>query len=185
MRANPVGNGYLYTHFMFITCIFCGIIDWDGFGAAMNLFDAVLLNTTRIGHGYALLKQPHLMDVVRQRRICLEVCPISNQVLGLVKDLRNHPAALYSRLNVPIVIASDDPAFWGATGLSYDMYYALMSFSTAHTGLAYVKQLALNSLTYARLSDAERRKAFRMFRKDWEIFVASVIQNEGLKFDDL
>lgn len=87
-----------------------------------------------------------LLDRVRRHRICLEVCPISNQVLGLIRDMRNHPATVYSALNVPMVIASDDPGFWGATGLSYDFYYALMSFTGVETGLTYVKQLVLNSL---------------------------------------
>lgn len=86
------------------------------------------------------------MQKIKQRHICLEVCPISNQVLHLVQDLRNHPAVVYSSTNMPMVVSSDDPAFWGASGLSYDFYYALMCFTSADTGLAYVKQLALNSL---------------------------------------
>lgn len=120
--------------------------DWNGYGSDRNILDAILLNATRIGHGYALYKHPVLMDLVRQRQICLEVCPISNQVLGLVHDMRNHPATVFNVLNVPMVIASDDPGFWGATGLSYDFYYALMSFTGVDTGLGYVKQLVLNSL---------------------------------------
>lgn len=91
------------------------------------------------------------MQIVKQRHICLEVCPISNQVLRLVEDLRNHPATIYSATNMPMVISSDDPAFWGATGISYDMYYALMCFTGADVGLTYVKQLAINSLEYTNL----------------------------------
>lgn len=117
-----------------------------GYSSDLNLFDAILMNATRIGHAFSLYKHPVLMQVVKQRNICLEVCPISNQVLKLVDDLRNHPATIYSAINMPMVIASDDPGFWGATGISYDMYYALMSFTSADAGLAYVKKLALNSL---------------------------------------
>lgn len=154
--------------------------DWTGYGSDRNILDAILLNTTRIGHGYALVKHPVLMDMVRRRHICLEVCPISNQVLGLVSDLRNHPATVYSALNVPMVISSDDPGFWGATGLSYDFYYALMSFTTVDTGLAYVKQLALNALRYSRLDVDERRLANSMFSRQWRDFLDSVISTEKL-----
>lgn len=112
----------------------------------MNLFDAILLNSTRIGHAYSLYKHPILLNLVKERRICIEVCPISNQVLRLVTDMRNHPANFYVSQNLPMVISSDDPGFWNAKGVSYDFYYALMSLTSAETGLSYLKQLVLNSL---------------------------------------
>lgn len=39
-----------------------------------------MLNTARIGHGYALVKHPILWNAVKSRGIALEICPISNQV---------------------------------------------------------------------------------------------------------
>ena len=49
-----------------------------------NLYDAVLLGAARIGHGLALIKHPRLMQIVKERGIAVEVCPISNQLLGYV-----------------------------------------------------------------------------------------------------
>ena len=74
-----------------------------------NILDSILLGTRRIGHGFALNKHPRLMELVKQRGIALEICPISNQTLGYVADLRNHPAAEYASRNLPMVLASDDP----------------------------------------------------------------------------
>lgn len=180
-KSNHIEQTYFIYLYLFNCKYICKTFsDWNGHGSDRNILDAILLNTTRIGHGYALLKHPVLMDIVRRRHICLEVCPISNQVLGLVSDLRNHPATVYSALNVPMVISSDDPGFWGATGLSYDFYYALMSFTTVDTGLAYVKQLALNALRYSRLDVDERRLANSMFSRQWRDFLDSVISTEKL-----
>lgn len=54
----------------------------DEFGRSdLNLVDAVLLNSTRIGHGFALTKHPELMKMVKSKNIAIELCPISNQVL--------------------------------------------------------------------------------------------------------
>jgi adenosine deaminase CECR1 len=68
-------------------------------------FDAILLGTRRIGHGYALVKYPHLLKVVKEKGIGIEINPISNQVLKLVDDIRNHPASILFTDDYPIVIS--------------------------------------------------------------------------------
>ena len=65
---------------LFIYNINDNFIDWQGTKVDDNLIDAVLLNTSRIGHGYALPKHPEVMKIVRQQDIAVEVNPISNQV---------------------------------------------------------------------------------------------------------
>ncbi|XP_076256780.1 adenosine deaminase-like isoform X2 [Rhynchophorus ferrugineus] len=108
-----------------------GETKWYGEPSDLNLFDAVLLNSTRIGHAYALLKHPKLLHLVKERAIALEINPISNQVLGLVKDLRNHPSSYFIANNFPVVIASDDPGIWDGKALSYDWYYTFMALAIA------------------------------------------------------
>lgn len=133
----------------FIITFHLTFLDWWGTPADMNLIDAILMNTTRIGHGYALLKHPALLDMVIKRNIAIEVSVISNQVLHLVSDLRNHPAAIYLALNLPVIITNDDPSFWNAKGMSYDWYLAFMAISPLDAGLKLLKQLALNAIKYA------------------------------------
>eukprot|EP00602_Paraphysomonas_sp_CaronLab_P008035 CAMPEP_0185036146 /NCGR_PEP_ID=MMETSP1103-20130426/28668_1 /TAXON_ID=36769 /ORGANISM="Paraphysomonas bandaiensis, Strain Caron Lab Isolate" /LENGTH=460 /DNA_ID=CAMNT_0027573561 /DNA_START=1 /DNA_END=1383 /DNA_ORIENTATION=+ len=56
-----------------------------------NLVDAVFLNSSRIGHGFGIQEFPALWPLLKQKGVLVESCPISNQVLGLVVDQRNHP----------------------------------------------------------------------------------------------
>jgi adenosine deaminase CECR1 len=141
-----------------------------------NLYDAILLGATRIGHGLALFKHPRLMEIVKERNIAIEVCPLSNQMLGYVPDLRNHPAVLYINAGLPVVLSSDDPAIMRHS-LSHDFYVAFMAWGL---DLRSLKQLAMNSLIYSAMSDEEKRAALAAWETRWQAFVAWVNQGSGI-----
>jgi adenosine deaminase CECR1 len=132
-----------------------------------NVLDAVLLDAKRIGHGLTLFKHPLLMQIVKERGIAIEVCPIANQVLGYVADLRNHPAVLYINSGLPVVICPDDPGIWRCT-FSYDFYEAFMAWGL---DLKCLKQLAMNSLIYSAMDPGEKERALEFWRKKWAEFI--------------
>jgi len=134
-----------------------------------NLYDAVLLDSKRIGHGFNLMNFPEVIKLVKQKDICIEVSPLSNQILGYVKDLRLHPASLMLRHGVQCSISSDDPAIFGYAGLSYDYWYATMAWEL---DLRDIKKLVFNSLTYSTLDEIEKQEALVALLKSWEQFVA-------------
>jgi adenosine deaminase CECR1 len=133
-----------------------------------NVLDAILLDSRRIGHGLALFKHPHLMEIVKEGGIAIEVCPISNQVLGYVSDLRNHPAVLYINSGMPVVICPDDPGIWKCS-FSYDFYAAFMAWGL---DLKCLKQLAMNSLLYSAMDPGEKERALEFWREKWRKFIA-------------
>ncbi|XP_071121161.1 adenosine deaminase 2-like [Mytilus edulis] len=151
-----------------------GETDWEGTPTDDNLIDAVLLNTTRIGHGYALTKHPKVLQAVKQKQIAIEVNPISNQVLKLVDDLRNHPAASLIAEGYPVVISADDPSVWGARGLSYDFYMAFMGMAGEDADLKFLKQLALNSLQFSAMTPQERSNAMNLWKYKWDTFIEDI-----------
>ena len=132
-----------------------------------NVLDAILLDAKRIGHGIALFKHPLLMQIVKERDIAIEVCPISNQVLGYVADLRNHPAVLYINSGLPVVICPDDPCIWKCT-FSYDFYAAFMAWGL---DLKCLKKLAMNSLIYSAMNPEEKERALEFWRGKWVKFI--------------
>ncbi|XP_011880774.1 PREDICTED: adenosine deaminase CECR1-like [Vollenhovia emeryi] len=154
-----------------------GETNWNGASTDMNLFDAFLLNTKRIGHGYALTKHPLLWKFAQQLGVAVEVCPISNQVLGLVEDMRNHPAASLFASGSPVVVSNDDPGLWGAKGLSYDFYEAFMGIMSATSDLRSLKQLAMNSLIYSSMNKQEKRQALCQWQVKWDAFVGKLAQS--------
>lgn len=153
-----------------------GETDWEGTRVDDNLVDAVLLNTSRLGHAYAITKHPEVLKLVKSQDIAIEVNPISNQVLKLVDDIQNHPATYLIAGGYPVVISSDDPAVWGARGLSYDFYAAFMAMSGKDDGLKILKQLSMNSLIYSALDETKKVAALKSWEAKWNKFIQNTLR---------
>lgn len=152
-----------------------GETNWFGTSVDENLIDAVELRSKRIGHGFALLKHPEVLKRSKSRGIVLEVTPISNQVLGLVSDLRNHPLSHYFANDYRVVISSDDPSFWKAKPLSHDFYMAFL-IASAHSDLRLLKQLAFNSINYSSLNLTQRKEALEKWQLKWNAYVSTELK---------
>ena len=125
----------------------------DGDETDSNLFDAVLLGTRRIGHGYSLYKHPLLIDMVKQKKILVESCPISNEILRLSSSILGHSLpALLSR-GVACSLNNDDPAILGhgKNGLTHDFWQSFMAFE--NLGLEGLGAMAENSLKWCAVED--------------------------------
>ena len=85
-----------------------------------NLYDAMLMGTRRIGHGLAVINHPHLVEEIKRKGICIELCPISNLILAYTLDLRWHPGKFLLQKGVPVSLSADDPGFWEIKGLTLD-----------------------------------------------------------------
>uniref|UniRef100_A0AC62AER5 Helix pomatia AMP deaminase n=4 Tax=Helix pomatia TaxID=6536 RepID=A0AC62AER5_HELPO len=162
-RQNPPVSLPYYFH--------AGETNWQGTEVDYNLVDALLLNATRIGHGFALIKHPRVIELVKSRGVAVEVNPVSNQLLGLVKDLRNHAAAPLLAQNVPVVISSDDPGVWEALPMSHDMYVAFMDLVGEDAGLDVLKQLVWNSIQYSSMNATEKKTALKLLQAKWNNFI--------------
>ncbi|KAJ8733198.1 hypothetical protein PYW08_001496 [Mythimna loreyi] len=148
-----------------------GETNWFGTLTDENLVDAVLLGTKRIGHGYALAKHPQLMQEVKDKDIGIEVNVLSNAILSLVRDVRNHPLSIFLSMDLPVVLSSDDPGAWGADPLSDDFYVAFVGVTSKLQDLKLLKTLALNSLKYSALEPENKTRALQEFDRQWNNFV--------------
>ncbi|WP_100913372.1 adenosine deaminase [Pseudoalteromonas spongiae] len=64
----------------------------------------------RIGHGTAAIKSDSTMEMLREKNICIEVCPISNRLTNAVPQQESHPVTHFIKNDLPFVICSDNPS---------------------------------------------------------------------------
>ncbi len=133
-----------------------------------NLYDAYLLESRRIGHGFNLMHFPSLLPAIKEADICIEVSPLSNQILGYIQDLRVHPANYWLKAGIQCTINSDDPAIFNYNGLSYDFWHIALAWEL---DLRAIKKLAMNSITYSTLDEESRAKSLAAWSKKWDEFI--------------
>lgn len=153
-----------------------GETNWYGSSSDENLVDAIVLNSKRIGHAFALIKHPLLLEEVKKREIAIEVNVISNNVLKLVEDVRNHPLAAFLAQDLPVVLSSDDPGIWEADIISHDFYVAFVAVASRHADLRLLKKLALNSLYYSTYPNKD--KLVYEFEFRWTKFIDTVVKSK-------
>lgn len=133
-----------------------------------NLMDAILLGSKRIGHGLTLFKHPVLTELVKEKGILIECCPISNQVLGLTGSVGSHPLPAMFAYGVPIALCNDDPAIFGHkdVGLTADFWHVCAAFE--NFDLIALASMAENSLRWSLWDDYNHVTLLEKALQDWK-----------------
>ena len=126
------------------------------FGGAANVRDAVeRLGVRRVQHGVRAVDDPAVVAMLVREGVTLDITPISNVKLGVVRSLREHPIRPLLAAGVRCTVSTDDPLIFGNT--LTDEYVGL---STA-TGLARAElvQLARNGFLAGTMPEPVRQAA--------------------------
>ena len=91
--------------------------------------------------------------MVKEKRILIEICPISNEILRLSSSILSHSLpALLSR-GVSVSLNNDDPTILGhgKNGLTHDFWQTFMAFE--NLGLEGLATMAENSIRWGAIED--------------------------------
>ncbi|ODH37033.1 hypothetical protein ACO22_02675 [Paracoccidioides brasiliensis] len=144
-----------------------------------NLYDAILLGSKRIGHGYAMARHPLLMQMCRERSIALEICPISNEVLHLCSSVQGHVLPTLLANSVPCTINSDNPSYFRSS-LSHDFYQTILHHDSMT--LFGWRVLAEWSIEHSCMDPEQRTDAFKTWERNWEAFCEWIIGEFGPEY---
>jgi adenosine deaminase len=111
-----------------------------------------LLKVRRIDHGVRCIEDPKLVDRLRDERIPLTVCPLSNVKLCVFDEMAQHNFKKLLDQDLCVTINSDDPAYFGG--------YMTENFVATQEGLQLTREeiyrVVRNSFEATFLDDAEK-----------------------------
>ncbi len=157
--------------------------DNDNVPTLENIYDAIVLEPGRLGHGLGFFKHPQMYETLIKNDIAIELCLSSNHILQYTPDIRTHPGINFYRSGIPVVIAGDDPGTFGYNELTIEYYLASLAWSL---NLYDLRNFAVNSIKYSSLSIEEKYNAFLKWQNEWDKFIFStyslVCENDAVNY---
>jgi adenosine deaminase len=111
------------------------------------------LGARRIGHGTSLAASRQARALVRDRKVCIECCPVSNARMAFM-PVADHPLPLFLEEGLLASVCTDDPLMFGPFSVA-----ETLSVVGGPLGLdrATLLQLSRNGIASAFVSEERRR----------------------------
>jgi adenosine deaminase len=110
---------------------------------------ALKLGATRIGHGVRIIRDPKLVEQIKEHRIGVEMCPISNYQTGAIEDMKDYPIKKYLEKGILATVNTDSTV---VSSTSIEKEFDFLRENCAFTLEDKVKAL-MNAVNIAFLPD--------------------------------
>jgi adenosine deaminase len=130
---------------------------------ADSMWDAIRrLRVERIGHGTRAEEDPELVAYLADRRIPLEMCPVSNARTHVVRRLAEHPIRRFFRVGIVVTVNTDDPKmFQTSLAEEYRLLERECGFTPAEIG-----RLVLAAIESSWLPEERKSSLAAEFKAD-------------------
>ncbi len=115
----------------------------------------------RIGHGVRLGEDPAVLQEVARRQATLEMCPSSNLLINVVKDLKSYPLMTYAHQGIPVTISTDDRHIFDLTLTGEYMAMA----EQCGLSLQDLEKISLNGIRSSFLPELEKARLEARWRE--------------------
>lgn len=125
-----------------------------------------LLHAKRIGHGIAAIKDPKVMELLKEKNIFLEMCPISNLQTKSVDSIEDYPIRTYLEEGIGVTINTDNTTVSNTTlDKEYEFLMDNLGFSIED-----IIKLIDNSVEAAFLSESEKKYLRKIIKEELSIY---------------
>ena len=113
-----------------------------------------LLKAKRIDHGVQCLHDKKLVQKLREDKIPLTVCPLSNTKLRVFNKLKEHNLKKMLNIGLMVMVNSDDPAYFGG----YINKNLIECYTELNLSMSEVKTLIINSFKSSFLKEEKKNE---------------------------
>jgi adenosine deaminase len=120
------------------------------------------LRADRIGHGTRAEEDDALLDYLAEQQIPIEMCPLSNVCIGVVKSIDEHPVRRYFERGLLVTVNTDDPKMFGnSLAKEYQLLVERLGFSQDE-----IRKLIMNAIQASWLPDEQKADLAASFEAD-------------------
>lgn len=127
-------------------------------GTTKDIEEAIALGATRIGHGIKTIEKKSLLEQIKEKNICLEICPTSNLQTNVVKNIENHPIKSLQQQGITISINTDNRTVSNTT---LTKEYELLEQTFHYTKRDFI-DFNKNSLIHSFLPEKEKENLLKI-----------------------
>jgi adenosine deaminase len=120
------------------------------------------LKAERIGHGTRAVEDDELLQYIADKKIPVELCPISNLRTKVIGSIREHPVRKFIEMGIPVSINTDDPKMFGN---SLSMEYQVLQNEFNFTDYE-ISDLIFNSVHTTWLPPEEKEALIKYMRDE-------------------
>lgn len=121
------------------------------------------LGAVRIGHGVRMLEDPEVVQLVKERRIPLEMCPLSNIQTKAVSGWDAYPIRSYLEQGIVVTVNTDNMTVSDTTILKeYEQLIEHCGFT-----LPEIATIIMNGVKAAFLEEEEKRLLVEQFESEF------------------
>jgi len=127
-------------------------------GNAENIKESILCGTRRIGHGIAMRGREDVLNLCKEKRIGVEMCPISNMQTKAVSDVRDYPMREFLDKGILVTINTDNRTV-SQTTLDKEIEFVKMHAQIKDED---IDKMSQNAVEIAFASDDVKHKLSRL-----------------------
>ncbi|MFW9809714.1 MAG: adenosine deaminase [Candidatus Thorarchaeota archaeon] len=136
-----------------------------------SIWDAIeFLKVERIGHGVSAREDPKLVNFLKEKKIGIEMNPVSNIRTRVVESIQNHPIRDFFDKGLLVTVNSDDPSlFHTDLNNEYIQIHKHLAFSIQE-----LHQLSFNGIKTSFITENKKMELREAFSEEYSRIVSQI-----------